>query len=113
MRAGFDYGATIFLVAMQVMLSIAAVLVIFVGAFDVSCVGSRCNYGLKGVAIQLMLWTAIALLPVTLVWIASRRYGNDDATTWFVPAIGIAALAAVALVCAALNAASVDKPLFG
>jgi hydrogenase-4 membrane subunit HyfE len=113
MRVGFDYGATIFLVAMQVMLSIAAVLFVFASAFDVSCVGSRCNYGLKGVAIQLMLWSAIVLLFVTLVWIASRRYDNDDATTWFVPATGIAAVAAVALISTALNLAAVDKLPFG
>ena len=113
MRAGFDHGATIFLVALQVMLSVLAVIFVFFSAFDVSCVGSRCNYGLKGVAIQLMFWASIVLLPVTLVWIAARRHRVEDAPTAFVPLVIIGVLGVVALVCAALNAAAVDKlPVF-
>ena len=113
MRAGFDYGATIFLVALQVMLSVFAVVIVFFSAFDVSCVGSRCNYGLKGVAIQLMFWSSIAFVPITLIWIAARRHRNEVAATAFVPVVSIGVLGVIALACAALNAAAVDKLPFG
>ena len=113
MRAGFDYGATIFLVALQLMLSVLAVGYVFLKAMDVSCIGSACNYGLAGVAVQLMFWMAILLIPVTLVWISARRHRDEDARTWFVPTTAIGALGVVVLVCAALQAAAVDKSLFG
>jgi uncharacterized membrane protein YhaH (DUF805 family) len=95
------------------MLSFFAVVFVIAGAFDVSCVGSECDYGLKGVAIQVTIWSSIALIPVTLTWIAVRRLDDEDASTWFVPATSIAVLAVVALVSTTLNAAAVDKLPFG
>jgi uncharacterized membrane protein YhaH (DUF805 family) len=112
-RAGFDYGATIFLVALQVMLSIYAVGYVFLRSFDVSCVGIECDYRLAGLAVQLVFWTALVLVPVTLIWISARRHSDEDAPTWFVPTTAIAVLGVTVLVCAALQAAAVDKPLFG
>jgi uncharacterized membrane protein YhaH (DUF805 family) len=108
-KAGADQGATLFLTAMQIMLGVPAGIFVFLGAFDVSCLVD-CQYGLKGVAIQLMFGVAIVVPFVSIVVTAVRRDRDPDTRNWWVAAAGVGLVVATFVVCLALEAAAVNKP---
>jgi uncharacterized membrane protein YhaH (DUF805 family) len=106
---GADQGATLFLTAMQFMLGVLAVIFVFIGAFDVSCVVD-CQYGLKGVAIQLMFAVALVLPIVSIVVTAVRRHNDPETRNWWVAGAGVVVIGATFVLCLALEAAAVNKP---
>ena len=110
MRGTANFAATLFLHLLLVCLACVAVVWVFFGAFNVGCVGSHCNYGLGGVAIQLMFWGSIATIALSLVICAWRTAVDAESTTWWVVAIAMAVVVVLLVVALALEAAAIDQP---
>ena len=94
---------------MQIMLGVLALIFVFLGAFDVSCVVD-CQYELTGVAIQLMFAVTIVVPFVSIVVTAVRRDRDPETRNWWVAAAGVGVVLATFVVCLALEAAAVNKP---
>ena len=110
MRGTANFAATLFLHLLLVCLACVAVVWVFFGAFDVSCAGPRCDYGLKGAAISLMFWGSIATIALSLVICAWRTAVDAESTTWWVVAIAMAVVVVLFIVALALEAAAIDQP---
>jgi hypothetical protein len=97
---------SILLLVGQVVFGVIALLWVFLGAFDVSCVGN-CKYELKGVAITVMGIAAIAI-PVASTVMTVLSHARSRSSLKY-PLIGSGVMVAALAISLLLEAAAINK----
>lgn len=90
MRSSADRAATAVLIALQIIGSLFAVAVTFLGGMSVGPCVETCDYDLKWFAFALTPVVALAALVAVVVAVVVLRMLRPNRLAWWIPALGIA-----------------------